>query len=361
MYGTRSRPRRGFEPSADPGRPGGRRPDAIVLMSVAIIALVLAGGIVTYNPGIYVYDAEAEWHEGGVDFEASSSAGSVYDALLLDNRGAVSVTELWIYLDDGYDRFFDEVAQLPGMVRQDQRYYVEQSVKTLALRGFTEVRVCDAAALAEVVQDLAGSAGVGILTYSYALPSEVYAGAPDDPILEWIHAGGTLYWVGSEIGGYYTDGSGLHRVADGQTLFLGRKCVNTAGVSAATGKTEADGLTDALCLYNANVLFGLDTSGLDDCLSLGFEESGYSSIALVRSADGMVVVVAGKPDYYRTDDLAQVIAAGLTYSTVLVDSTRDGIRGTASGSLASDGALTDPALYIFFGGHYLVRGVLFRA
>ncbi len=324
-----------------------------------IIALVLAGELIATQPGIYVYDADADWQDGLVGYEVRSSVNSVYDAVLLDNGDRVPVSELFIYVDEHYHESYGEIAHLPGMVHTDIRFYAEQAARALAVRGFTAVRTGGTAELAEVLADTGSATGTGVLNLSYALPSEVYTGDPGDPVLEWVHAGGTLYWTGYEVGGWYRDGGSLHRAENGQELFLGSACVNTGGVSAATGMIPAGGLTEALHLYNADVLFGLDVSGLDDCLALGFTEAGYASIALVGAGDGAVAVIAGTPDFRRTDDLAQVIAGGLTPSTVLIDTEHVDFRGTATGSFDIRDA-SAPLLYIYVGGYYLTYGEAFR-
>lgn len=334
--------------------------DKFVALAVVIIAVVLVGQILTYAPNLYTFDADAEWQDGKVTFEIKSSGNTVYDALLIDNGDKEQISTLWIYKSKVYDKYFDIAKEsLPYLIHYKIDFYEEQLAKSLKIRGFNDVRICDEEQLAELMTK--PSEGVGIITYSYELPNSIYSGNAADSIFRWISAGGSLYWVCSEIGGFYSDVDGLHRVSNGQTLFLGKQCINTGEthVGTATDMIDAGGLTKALSLHNSNVLFGMDSSGMDDVLTLGFSASGYSSITMLKSGEGMVSVIGGVPKYYLTDDLAQIIASGLNYSSSLSDSAGGKVSGKISGSFDLDIG-TNRTLYVYFGGYFPTYGEAFH-
>ncbi len=329
-----------------------RKVDMIAVVAVALCVMVLAGGLSTYIQGVHSYDAEIGWNDGSVDIRARSSGSDVYDAVLIDNGGRVPVSDIAVYVDGTYSKYYGEACKSSDPPYLSQKYYAEQVSTFLKVRSFGSVSICDADALLEYLErTISDPSGHSILVSSYALPSSVYDGTADCILLKWIGAGGTLYWAGSEIGRFYTDSEGLHAVEGNQPLFLGKGTVNTAGSTIATERVE-NGFAEAFCLKNSNVQNGVDVSGVEGALAIGYSEDGYSSIAFVPLGAGTVCVFAGPFDINQLDDIGQVVASGLTCDSSIVSHIRGNVsRGWTSERIDFEGS--PASAYVFIGGYYV--------
>ncbi len=331
----------------------------VVVLAVVLCLAVFAGEYFTYYSDIHEFDVSAQRDDGSISYEVSSSGSDVYSALLIDNNGHAPVRELGIFVDENYSEYYDEVAAETGLEYLDQQYYAEQIRNALENRCFDDVTLCDSKGLEDYLRETSEDPeGKAIMVMSYALPSTVYTGNASDLLMSWISGGGTLYWLGSEIGAYYTDEDGLHRVPDNQVLFFGSECVNTDGPEIAESEVD-NGFTDALSLKGSRLVYGVDISGLDNALAMGYSADGYSTVALVGHGNGAVGVFSGKFDIDQIDDVGQVIASGATpYSTIIGHEEGKVVRGTVDGimELTSEHA----TLYVSIGGTYTKYGESFH-
>lgn len=327
--------------------------DPVVVIAIVLCAAILVGEILTYSQDVHEYWAEAEWSEGRVEYRVSSSGGDVYDALLVDNGPRPPVNALMLFVDDRYEEYYADASAVSDPPILSQPYFAEQVKAFLEFRSFAGAELCHDEDLIDFIgTTIDDPSGKAILVSSYALPSEVYDGTSGCPLMRWISNGGTLYWVGSEIGRFYRDDSGLHAVDGNQELFLGvQGCVNTSGSTIATEKID-NGFADALCLKNSNVMNGVDVSKVDGALGIGYSEDGYSSIALTSCGSGSICIFAGIFDINLFDDIGQVVSSGLTSDSVILGHVRGDVkRGEVIGDFVFDPA-HNPALYVFIGGTY---------
>ncbi len=329
-----------------------RRVDIVAVVAVVLCVMVLVGGLSTYLQGVHSYDAEIGWNDGSVDIRTKSSGSDVYDVVLIDNGKRTAVSDVAVYVDGTYSKYYDKACRSSDPPYLSQKYYAEQVSTFLKVRSFGSVSTCDTEALLEYLErTVSDPSGHSVLVSSYALPSSVYDGTADCILLKWIGAGGTLYWVGSEIGRFYTDSGGLHKVDGNQALFLGNGRVNTAGSTIATERIE-NGFAEALCLKNSNVQNGVDVSGVEGALAIGYSENGYSSIAFVPLGAGTVCVFAGPFDINQLDDIGQVVASGLSCDSSIVSHVRGTVsRGWVSERIDFEGSPT--SAYVFIGGAYV--------
>lgn len=335
--------------------------DLIVVTAVILCAAILVGEVLTYSQGVHEYGAEADWSEGRVDYRVSSSGGDVYDAVLVDNGSRQGIDMLMMYVDDLYERYYKEASESSDPPILSQQYFAEQVKAFLEFRSFTGSALCHDEGLIDFISSTVDDpSGKAILVSSYALPSEIYDGTDDCPLMRWISNGGTLYWVGSEIGRFHRDDAGLHAVEGNQELFLGvQGCVNTAGSTVATEKID-NGFTDAFRLKNSNVMNGVDVSRVEGALGMGYSEDGYSSIALIPFGSGSICVFAGIFDINQFDDIGQVVASGLTSDSEIIGHVRGDVkRGEVSGTMSFDPS-SDPTLYVYIGGTYTKFGEAFN-
>ena len=338
-----------------------RRTTSLVILAVVLCAVVVLGEAFTYWIDVHDYDAKAEFSSGRMDYSVSSSGSDTYSVVLMDDNGMESVKELHIYVDTGYDKYYQDVHKKSGIYHTEEQYYSEQIMKHLEFRGFKDVTLVEKDELIAYIDDtMSNPIGHGLFITSYALPSEIYSGNASDKILKWIDNGGTLYWSSSEIGKYYVDDNGLHEVADNQLLFFGRECVNTGNLEHAT-KTIDNGFRESFTLQDSGLKYALDTSELGNSLSIGYCEDEYSSISFVKHGNGMICVIGTMDEIIaQMEDTAQIIASGITYASEIIDTVKgDVVRGTVKGSIDYT-AVGNGCAYIYIGGTYTLYGRCFH-
>ena len=176
------------------------------VLAVALCLMVFAGEYFVYYSDTFEYDADVRWEDGSINYEIGSSGSDVYDVVLFDRNGGVSVSNLAIFVDETYSTHYDEASELASISHNDQDYFATQILLALDNRGFDGGFKCDSDGLYEfMITTLDDPRGCGVLVTSYSLPASVYAGSEDDLLIRWVSAGGTLYWTGSEVGGFCTD------------------------------------------------------------------------------------------------------------------------------------------------------------
>ncbi len=333
----------------------------LVVLAAVLCTTLIVGEVFTYAINTHSFSINAVFSTDTLDYSVSSSGSDTYSVVLLDDNGVQSTKELFIYVDENYNDHYKDALKKRNVRYVEQQYYSEQIKKSLSLRGFDNVQLIDSKGLKGFINDtVADPSGKGLFITTYALPSEIYSGHPDDDLLKWIDNGGNLYWSSSEIGRFYTDSNVLYEVTDNQTLFFGRECVNTGKLSHATSVVE-NGFKDAFTLLNSGLEFAIDIHDLTDSLSLGYCDDGYSSISFVKHGNGMICIIGSMLEIIpQLDDTAQIIASGLTYASEIVSTVKgDVVRGATSGSIdytASGNALA----YIYIGGTYTVYGRCFQ-
>lgn len=329
--------------------------DMVAVVAVALMAVIIAGEYFTYGAEVD-RGSDAEWDASSVKYSISSGGSDFYSAVLT-GAGAYKVPErFFIYVDDTYSQFYDDACdrmEREGVspYRINQKEAAEQIEKNLAFRGIRHVNTISSGGLRTLLES---GYDFGLVVTSYALPSSVYAGSADDLFVQWIKAGGAVYWLGSEMGRFYVDGKRLGEVAGFEELFFGKSGVMCREDEIADEKVDA--FTDALRLKNTGALFGLRGVGH----GFGYSYGGYCSATLLRFGAGMIGVFSGGDQYEPLDDLGQVIASGLTYDSELLDyRTGSVVRGTVHGEMECGSK--DATLYIFMGGTYQHYGKRYHA
>ena len=331
----------------------------LIILAIVLCAMLVIGEVFTYGINTHSFDIKAGFSSGTLDYSVSSSGSDTYSIVLLDDNNVTSTKELYIYVNEDYDRYYKSLDKTK-VHYFEQQYYSEQIKKSLGLRGFYDVKLLNTKELIEFIGNtVSDPVGKGLFISSYSLPNEIYSGHADDDLMKWIGNGGNLYWSSSEIGSFYTDSEGLHAVNDNQTLFFGKECVNMSELAHATSVIE-NGFKDAFTLLNSGLEFAINTDGIPNSLSIGYCDEGYSSISFVKHGNGMICVIGTMSEIIpQLDDIGQIIASGITYASEIVDFAKGGVvRGTVDGKM--DYTVTGKAVaYIYIGGTYTVYGRCF--
>ena len=327
----------------------------IPAVTVIFIAIILAGEVMTYSSGVYSYDSEASRNGDIVDYSISSSGTNDYSAVLMDNDGFKRLERLAVYVDEDYWGNISKAESISPVLNIDPVYYSEQIQRFLKLKSFDNVTICDSKGLIEYIGETSvDPKGMGIISMSYALPGEIYTGSVHDPLLKWIHDGGSLYWVGSIPGAFYYNNKELVSVENNQMLFFGSdNCINKTW--ELVPDSVGDDRTKALGLVDYQLYLGADVSKITcQCLAMGCMNGGVASTVLVECGEGMVVQFAGKFYLQQAEDISQVLASGICFKSTLVGWNEGRVtRTTVSGSF--DSANGD-VLYLFIGKTYSVYG-----
>ena len=327
-------------------------------VAVVLVSMIFIGEALTYSSGVNRYDSSAERNGDSVDYSLSSNGTNDYSALLIENHGFKRVDRLVIYLDEDYIGNYGWAESLVPVAPIDAPYNAEQTERSLKLRSFDNVTVCNRQGLVDYIQETGvDPKGCGILSLSYSLPGEIYSGDAHDPLMEWIGNGGSLYWVGSIPGSLYYGEGGLTVVENAQELFFGcSDCINTD--EALTPDTMEDRFTRSMCLLGYELYLGVDTSKLP--VGRGFRAMGCMkdttyAYALVQYGDGMIVQSAAvKFRIEQFEDISQIIASGTCYRSDVAGYDEGKVtRNTVRGSFATaDGDV----IYLFIGRAYTVYG-----
>ncbi len=330
--------------------------------ALVVIIMVFAGEALTYNPQTtYGSDASSDG-----SWSVSSSGTYGYDAMLLDSGTYAAPTTFMLYYDEGYGSKVNDPLVEVGARALDQEYYIQQLLANLSYLGVKDVERVNASQLSEKLSDAAYS-GYGLIMLSGAVPDTVYDGTASSAILTWISNGGSLYWAGNTIGKYvgHSDGS-VTEVTGYDALFLGASgCISTQEQSAdrragaAYSDVTSNDLRYALHLKNNNILYGVETSKLaaGTYLELGFTENGYASIVFKQNGAGQVCVMAGDYSNHQRMDLSTVIAAGICWSTSVVDWTHGTVsKGTAAGQFDTTLSAGDQSIFVMLGGDFAAYG-----
>lgn len=330
------------------------------VLAVALCLMVFVGEYFVYYSDAFEYDADVRWEGGSINYDISSSGSDVYDVVLMDGNGSVAVSDLAIFVDETYSLHYDEASELANISHNDQDYFATQILLALDNRGFDGGFKCDSDGLYEfLITTLDDPKGCGVFITSYSLPACVYSGSEEDLLIRWVAAGGTLYWTGSEIGGFCTDDDGLHKIADTQTLLFGKECVYSGGEAVATQIID-NGFTESLSLKTGNLSFGLYLDGIEGALGIGYEGEGISTVGFAPFGSGSICVFSGLYDSDLVDDIAQVISAGVTSQTDVVEHhTGNVTRTEIHGSF--DHFDETYRVYAYIGGTYTKFGEAFNA
>ena len=324
------------------------RTGTVILL--AVTAIILAGELVVYGADTRNYSSEAIWSADGVDVDIHSSLYDTYSIVLTEN--SLKLENLFVYIDPDYSRNLDTARQYSYILELDPEHDADQLKKNLAVRNFHNVRTCGPTDIEEII-DTYNPSETGIVCLGYALPSNVYDGSSSSKILNWISSGGTLYWVGSQIGALYYDGDNIVPV-NGSSLFIGDAVQNIGGL-------EADReITNPYSLYNTNMVLGASTGTGSRVFQTGWSDGTYSTVTFFGVGTGNVCIVSGTMFMSVSNDLAQIITSGLCTDTAVIGCKEGSFKGHETVSVKAP-VTSDTSVYVYFGGTMTTYGARYDA
>lgn len=336
-----------------------------IIAAAFFLSIIFAGEIYIYVCGTVDYDSHAYREENGnIHYSVSSSGTSDYCAVLIDNRGFERVRELLIYVDEGYEDRLEQAEKYHSLFRIDPWHLSEQIKLGLEMRSFTNVKICNSHELITYIEEKmtsdSGYSGCGILSVSYALPGEVYRGAPDDKLIRWIKNGGCLYWTGSVPGEFYINDEGnLEFVKDACDLFFGiQDCITCR--SDILPSFIFNKFTESLVMKNNYPEFAVDATKItSEHIIFGTSRGGCVSDILMRYGEGMLAQFSGRCDRHQVEDICQTIASGLCYKSKIDHYECERVtRTTIQGEIPSEGS-NKKIFYIFIGKTYPSYGKIY--
>lgn len=316
---------------------------------LAVTVIILAGELVVYGVDTRNYSSEAAWSSDGVDVDIHSSLYDTYSIVLVEN--SLKLENLFIYVDPDYGRNLDAARQYSYVLELDPEHDADQLKKNLAIRNFYNIRTCGPTDIEEII-DTYDPSETGIVCLGYALPSNVYDGTSSSKILNWISSGGTLYWVGSQIGTLYYDGDNIVPV-DGSSFFIGDAVQNIGNLKANRE------IANPYSLYNTDMTLGASTGTESHVLQTGWSDGTYSTVTFFEVGTGNVCIVSGTMSISSSNDLTQIIVAGLCEDTTITEHINGSFKGHKTISIAT--AITsDTSIYIYFGGTMTTYGARYN-
>ena len=330
--------------------------DTMAIFVVVLCAILLIGEVHAYSSADGRYSSDAYVDGGSIDYSMSATGAKEFDVVLLDNGGYTSVTSVYIYYDESFVSTTSERSDTEiGAVDMTEEYYLDQVEKVLRYRGIADITWVNAEELrSSLISDVSGSSAVGkgLIAASGALPNTVYSGTASDLILEWISAGGSLYWSGYAVGEYVSGADDVSYVGATE-LFTG-----TSSFNAEDSSGNSDTVMRSVFSYEYNrLLYSIDTSTTArETLCAGYTDGTYSSTTFVEMGAGQVCILGGEFDSKQVRDLAISVASGLCYCSQILEH----VEGTVNDEYSSEMILPSTTgklqLYMYMGGYFCVYG-----
>lgn len=329
----------------------------LVVLSLAVCVVVIAGEMYAYLPSSYGYSSDADFDGDTLSYSVGNRGSDEFDAILLDNGGYVAPSSVYIYYDIDYATAVNEDAPVEvGAQQMTVEYYIDQLIKVLRYRGMTDVSVIDALGLSEALSSDVSSGTCGgraLVMCSGAIPDTIFSGDGEDLLPKWLESGGSIYWAGNVIGRYVASGSSLEQV-DSTSLFIGTDDVNESNTSAYE---DASDLRAMYSFEYNRTMYSPDISGTDrKTLVAGYTDGTYASITFVQMGRGQVCVIGGEFNSKQIRDLATSICSGLCYGSSVIDYAHGVVDNSATGVMHVSADHGNLRFYVYIGGYFCTYG-----
>lgn len=205
----------------------------------------------------------------------------------------------------------------------------------------------------KLTSDLPGPvSGKGLLVFSGALPDTVFS---TSLLEDWIDAGGFLYWTGDTIGRYMSTPDDMIEVDRGSDL-VGTDSFEDDVRAAYDTDYRRQFAYESQLLHYVPDLDSVRSSGRQ-ALGAGFtDDEGHCTVSYIQKGSGQVCVTGGDYNMIQIRDMA--IACGLTYASVITESSHEEFRDSASGPYGIT-TVGNISLFVSIGGYFCAKAQRF--
>ena len=307
----------------------------MLAIGVVIVAVILLGQCLAYYGNSNSTSISTEVDGSEISYTITTSSDFVCDEAHLKN-GFNAPRTYYILTDTSYGSTMSE-----------------EDLKSTCYLMSNEVKLCpsltlksaDAGKIESMIDDSlsTGNFDIGLVIITGAIPENIYDGTASSKIIQWMTAGGTLYYSGSQFGINIATHDGVKQMDDwsavSNALFGTDQlfCVDP-DVCFADERINPD-LTGLAKITFNGITFGTRMSAAPaDSVFLGYGDGTYASIALMKYGSGQLAHFGDATGYQNSYALAHVMSLGLTYKTELLSVTTCNITGNSH-----DGDFTDSA------------------
>lgn len=306
---------------------------------VAIIAiLILVGTLFAYplNPISFGAEIQKDGSSANVTMDSTIESDYLVLNLALDNS---EDRKLYIYYDESYE-------SVSGC--SDEKEKIDDLRSNLKYFHITPTMI-DAGRLKEIITDTSSAKSSSVVIFSGALPSNIYSfdgTAVSDEVLDWMNAGGALYWHSTERFGYYSAplASTFTNWDDNQP-----KDIGTTKFGLVFG--EGDGYADNRS--ETSFILGITQNEISkgspvespSVINIGYKTvDNRCSVAVAEYGLGCAVLVTG--DWTADYSLAKIIGSKLVDWTSY---TPEHYEGKFKGSETVRIDVVADAVYVYYG------------
>lgn len=287
---------------------------------IGLAALIVVGMFVAYMPHPYNAQFSAWQDDDGIHYGFSANYSMETHAVAIASDLDYDIDYVAVYYDESYAAI--NSWELQRIMLDDLRIQLE-------IRSFDGFGYYDSDELLELLET-ADKGSVAVLFSSGAISDKLYDGTSGSPIVEWLRSGGTVINLAGCLGKYVSHGpdqSDIETVSGYARLFTGSDRVDDSDFNDSRNSLRAKEcydrtMSDALLVNFIEYSYGVRCDGLDDYLSFGYRSSsGFETAVIYASGEGMVMNLGITVEYqvHTLHYVAQVIAAGLDYTSRIVD------------------------------------------
>ncbi len=296
--------------------------EATIVLVVAL-AVMLMGQILAYYVNSTGFSISSETEGGTIEYTVTSDSDVQYTELHLKDTSDTP-SKFYVLRDPTYAIMADRTSIEPTC------YFLEMAFDrygSISMEYKTVAEILDM-----VESDISsGAPETGLIIFGGALPQPLYDGTSGSKIVQWLNAGGHLYWCGGQFGRYISTTDGVGEVENYHTtvcsqLFGAEYVFNDLDTDTFATQRINSEFTELSGMYYANIRWGADVSKLSDAhLDLGYSDGQHVSAVIMKYGSGALCTFGGYVNYQEVEYMAHVLFLGLTYSTE--------IAGVDSGSI----------------------------
>lgn len=329
-----------------------KAPKMIIVITLALVVVMLIGQWYAYvSPP--QHNSHVELNGNEISYSVDSEGVREYKAVLFDNADYVPMEKVYLYYDEEYASNVDENTSPPiGSPSYTQSYFIEQMEHFLPYRGMDQIERVDAERSKALMEEQIASGtcrGKGILLASGSIPDILFSGDSGDLLPTWVDNGGTLYWVGNEIGRYVSNGDEMIEI-NGTVALTG---VADATFSDSNLTKDQSILREELSLLVFDTEYAIDGTGVEH---FGFFDGSYSTVSCIGKGFGQICIVSGKFCMNLNKDLSNVICSGLSYKTSLIGYDAQEFTDHAEGRMTVPATHGKLSFYIYIGSYHSIYG-----